>query len=127
MTQPQTPTVAQPQTPAQPAVSQPPAPVGAPPQMPTASQSSSPASGAAPANPQIPSIPAAHATPVGSAQPSIADSERGSAVLLLDRIQRVLDDAVDGMSDQVKIDRGLIDEMRAELTQVKMTLQRQKQ
>ena len=65
-------------------------------------------------------------TPPAATNPPIADSDRSTAVLLLDRIQRVLDDAVDGKTEQVSLDRGLLDELRAEVTQVKMTLQAQK-
>jgi hypothetical protein len=62
-------------------------------------------------------------TPVAPARPGISDSERGAAVQLLDRIQAVLDKAVDGKGDQVSLDRGLLDEIRAEVTQVKITMQ----
>jgi len=34
---------------------------------------------------------------------------------------------VDGKTEEVTIDRGLIDEIRAEIAQVKLTLQRPKQ
>jgi len=40
-------------------------------------------------------------------------------------MQRVLDQAVEGMHDRVTIDHGLVDEMRAELAQVKLSLQHQ--
>ena len=46
---------------------------------------------------------------------------------LLDRIQAVLDKAVDGKGDQVSLDRGLLDEIRAEVTQVRITIQGTKQ
>jgi hypothetical protein len=64
--------------------------------------------------------------PQGSTAP-IGDSDRGAALLLLDRVQKVLDKAADEQTEKVSIDRGLVDEMRAEITHVKMTLQRQKQ
>ncbi|MGH9143303.1 MAG: hypothetical protein ACRD2I_19385 [Vicinamibacterales bacterium] len=71
-------------------------------------------------------MPAVQPAPAGSTPAPIADSARGTAVLLLDRVQKVLDDAVEGKAERVSIDRGLLDEMRAEVTQVKMTLQGQK-
>jgi hypothetical protein len=64
-----------------------------------------------------------------SAQSSAGDTDHGTAIVLLDRIQKVLDTAVDEKKSKdgpISIDRGLIDEMRAELTQVKMTLQGEK-
>ena len=45
---------------------------------------------------------------------------------MLDRVQQVLDRAVDGKSGNVSVDRGLLDELRAEIMQVKMTLQGEK-
>jgi len=71
-------------------------------------------------------VPTGQTLPAGT-NPPIADSDRSTAVLLLDRIQRVLDGAVDGKSEEVRIDRSLLDELRAEVTQVKMTLKTQKQ
>jgi hypothetical protein len=109
VTQP-TPTIppeAQPQTPA---LAQPPAgaPVAASPQMP-------------------PAMPAAQ-SPTLAPQSPVSDSERGTAVLLLERIQQVLDKAVAGKSEEeVTLDRGLIDEIRAEVAQVKLTMARPKQ
>jgi hypothetical protein len=50
-------------------------------------------------------------------------------IALLDRIQRVLDNAVGEKGTKgpsVNIDRGLVDELRADVTQVKMDLQGQK-
>lgn len=79
-----------------------------------------------PAVATAPGVPAGQPEVRGSAGP-LADSDRGTAVLLLDRIQRVLDKAADEQHGEVTLDRGLIDEMRAELVQVKMTLQRPKQ
>jgi hypothetical protein len=71
--------------------------------------------------------PTVQTPPAGTTQTPIADSDRGTAIQLLDRIQRVLDKAVAGKSEEVSIDRGLLDEIRAEVTQVKLTLQAQKQ
>ena len=72
------------------------------------------------------------ATPVAQTPPlappsPVSDSERSTAVQLLDRIQQVLDKAVDGKTEEVTLDRGLLDEIRAEVTQVKLTLARPKQ
>jgi hypothetical protein len=56
----------------------------------------------------------------------LVDSPHGTAIALLDRVQKVLDKAVDGKGDQVTLERGMVDEMRAELTQIKLTLQAEK-
>ena len=66
----------------------------------------------------------------GSSAPgtrSIADTEHGTAILLLERVQKVLDSAVDGKGGQVSIERGLLDEVRAEVAKVKQSLQAEKQ
>lgn len=63
------------------------------------------------------------------AQSPAGDTDHGTAIVLLDRIQKVLDTAVDEKKSKdgpISIDRGLIDEIRAEVTQVKMTLQGEK-
>jgi hypothetical protein len=55
--------------------------------------------------------------------------DHSAEIALLDRIQRVLDNAVGDQGAKgptVSIDRGLLDELRAEVTQVKMDLQGQK-
>jgi hypothetical protein len=65
--------------------------------------------------------------PAAPARVGLSDSERDSAVQLLDRIQAVLDKAVDGKGDQVSLDRGLVDEIRAEVTQVTITMRGSKQ
>lgn len=58
---------------------------------------------------------------------SVADTEHGTEILLLDRVQKVLDKAAaDAKGGQVTIDRGLLDELRAEVTQVKTSLQGRK-
>lgn len=77
--------------------------------------------------PQAPAAAPSSPAPVAPARAGLSDSERGSAVQLLDRIQAVLDKAVDGKGDQVSLDRGLLDEIRAEVTQVRMTMQGAKQ
>ncbi len=62
-------------------------------------------------------------------QSPATDTDHGTAIVLLDRIQKVLDGAVDDHKSKdgaIAIDRGLIDEIRAEVTQVKMTLQGEK-
>jgi len=126
---PQTPTVAQPQAPV--AAPSPLSPVGPPPQMPGSAPLQQVPAGTSPPAPNgvtPPSSPATspsvQTTPVAPARPGISDSERGAAVQLLDRIQAVLDKAVDGKGgDQVSLDRGLLDEIRAEVTQVKITMQ----
>jgi hypothetical protein len=62
----------------------------------------------------------------GSTSTPLVDSPHGTAIALLDRVQKILDTAVDGKGDQVTLERGMVDEMRAELTQVKLTLQAEK-
>ena len=57
---------------------------------------------------------------------SVADTEYGTAIILLERIQKMLDDAADGQTGTVKMDRGVIDELRAEVTQVRLALKRGK-
>ena len=111
----------QPAAPAQPpAVTQPTMPA-------PASQPQSSAGTPVPASPQMPSaVPAPQAAPLAPPA-SVSDSERSTAVMLLDRIQQVLDKAADGKTEEVRLDRGLLDEIRAEVTQVKLTLQRPKQ
>ena len=80
-----------------------------------------------PTTPQMPSTPSVMPTPPpGTTTPSIADMEHGTSIILLDRIQKVLDEAVTGKSGQVSIDRSMLDEIRAEITQVKLSLQGEK-
>ena len=62
----------------------------------------------------------------GTTPPSIADSTHGTSIVLLQHIQKVLDDAVNGKTGQVSIDRSLLDELRAEVTQVRLALQVEK-
>ena len=71
------------------------------------------------------------------AAPPVADSDHSMAIALLDRALKVLDttvngkdgnggngkDSKDGKVGNVTIDRALLDEVRAELTQVKSTLE----
>jgi len=57
---------------------------------------------------------------------SLADTEHGTSILMLDRVQQILDKASDGKGSSVTIDRGLVDEIRAELAQVKASLQAEK-
>jgi hypothetical protein len=99
-------------------------PPTSPTQTPTVAQPQPPAAGPQPS--QMPTAVPTGQTAPAATKPPIADSDRSTAVLLLDRIQRVLDGAVDGKSEQISIDRSLLDELRAEVTQVKMTLQAQK-
>lgn len=58
---------------------------------------------------------------------SVADTAYGTEILLLDGVQRVLDKAAgNAKGGQATIDRGLLDELGAEVTQVKASLQGQK-
>jgi hypothetical protein len=103
--------IVQPPTAQTPAVMQTQTPIG----VPVAGSPQTPATGSA--------VPMTSAPP----QPSspAADTDHGTAIVLLDRIQKLLDSAVT-KSGQVTLDRGLVDEMRAEVTQVKMSLQRER-
>ena len=53
---------------------------------------------------------------------SEVDSEFGTALAMIDHIQKILDDAIDGKTGPVTIDRGKVDEMRAELAQIRISL-----
>jgi hypothetical protein len=65
--------------------------------------------------------------PVGTTgSGSIADTDHGTAILLLERALSVLDKSANSKAGDVTLDRGLLDEVRAELTQVKATLQAEK-
>jgi len=96
-----------------PAVTQPPAP--------------SPAGAAVSTSPQMPAATPVAQTPPPAPLSPVSDSDRSTAVQLLDRIQQVLDKAAEGKTGDVTIDRGLLDEIRAEVTQVKLTMARPKQ
>ena len=94
---------------------------------PTTPQTPTPTPVPAAGAPQTPSTPSVMPTPPpGTTTPSIADTEHGTSIILLDRIQKVLDEAVTGKSGQVSIDRSMLDEIRAEITQVKLSLQSEK-
>jgi hypothetical protein len=69
-------------------------------------------------------VPAVQTPP--AAAPASMQPDYTSEIALLDRIQKVLDTAVDeqrAKGPTVSIDRGLVDELRAEVTQVRMSLQ----
>jgi hypothetical protein len=88
----------------------------------TAAPAQAPAPAAAPS--QTPAVPAVQTPP--AAAPAPMEPDHTSDIALLDRIQKVLDTAVDEQRAKgatVTIDRGLIDELRAEVTQVRMSLQ----
>jgi hypothetical protein len=68
-----------------------------------------------------PSTASAPATAVPTASRSLADTEFGTAIVLLERVQKVLDDAA-GKTGNVTLDRGVLDELRAEVTQARLTL-----
>jgi outer membrane biosynthesis protein TonB len=129
-TQTQTQTPAQSQTPAQP---QPPAQAQpattAQPTPPAQPQPATTAQPMTPAQPtpqgSTPPTPGSTPTPVGTTgTSSVADTAHGTEILLLDRVQKVLDKAIeDAKGGQITIDRGLLDEMRAEVTQVRTALQ----
>ncbi len=95
-----------------------------------ATASASTASGQPATQPAVstPSVPAPGVSGATAPAPpppsttSLAESEYGTAILLLERIQKVLDDAADGQTGTVKMDRGMLDELRAEVTQVRLAL-----
>jgi hypothetical protein len=65
------------------------------------------------------------AAPV-SGTPALATTELGTAALLVERALAVLDKASNTKTGDVTLDRGLLDEVRAELSQVKATLEAQR-
>jgi hypothetical protein len=79
-------------------------------------------SGQTQAQPQAPSPVPATATQQPPPTTSVADTEYGTEILLLERIQKVLDEAADGQTGSVKMERGMLDELRAEVTQVRLAL-----
>ena len=102
---------------ASPLLAQPQAPVPTP----------TPAVTPTPASPTPAAVPAVQTPP--AAAPASVPPDLTSEIALLDRIQKVLDTAVDeqrAKGPTVSLDRGLVDELRAEVTQVRMDLQGQK-
>jgi hypothetical protein len=74
---------------------------------------------------QTPAMPAVQPPPA-PLTPAPMEPDHTSEIALLDRIQKVLDTAVDeqrAKGPSISIDRGLVDELRAEVTQVRMSLQ----
>jgi hypothetical protein len=93
----------------------------------TAVQPPTPTTMPSTATSSMPPVQSAMPTPQpGTTPPSIADSDHGTSIVLLQHIQKVLDDAVSGKSGNVSLDRAVIDELRAELTQVRLSLQVEK-
>ena len=66
--------------------------------------------------------PTAIGAPMVAGTPSLSNTELGTAALLVDRALAVLDKASNTKTGDVTLDRGLLDEVRAELAQVKATL-----
>ena len=85
-------------------------------------QPSPPQTSGAPALPAVDSNAPATATQQRPPTTSVADTEYGTEILLLERIQKVLDEAADGQTGSVKVERGTLDELRAEVTQVRLAL-----
>ena len=78
---------------------------------------------AAAQQPSLTSQPTADARPQ---QPNAVctPADISTALPLLDRVQRLLDDALkDGGLGKVEMDRGAIDEMRAEIAQIRAAIQ----
>jgi len=89
-------------------------------------QAPAPAPTPAVAPAQTPAAMPAIQTPPAAVMPQAMGPDHTSEIALLDRIQKVLDTAVDeqhAKGPTVSIDRGLVDELRAEVTQVRMSLQ----
>jgi hypothetical protein len=101
------PIIAQPQTPPSQTQPQPSPPATVPPQ---------------PVQPTTSTSPDASATGAPPTK-SVADTEHGTALILLEHIQKVLDEAADRKTGDVTIERGMLDTIRAELTQVRRSLQ----
>ena len=60
------------------------------------------------------------------AAPALMEPDHANELALLDRIQKVLDTAVDeqrAKGPTISIDRGLVDELRANVTQIRLSLQ----
>jgi len=99
------------------------APTGEAPQT-TGAQATSPAGGSAS---PTGGTPPGGTPSIGSASSSAAnrtsqlDTEWGTAFAMLDRIERILNDAI-SEPGKVKIDRASIDEMRAEIAQIRTML-----
>jgi hypothetical protein len=69
-------------------------------------------------------MPAVQPPPV--AAPAPMEPDHANELALLDRIQKVLDTAVDeqrAKGPTISIDRGLVDELRANVTQIRLSLQ----
>jgi hypothetical protein len=103
-----------------PLLAQTPAPVPA--QTPSPTPAQTPA--VAPA--QTPAAMPAVQPPPAAATPAPMEPDHTNEIALLDRIQKVLDTAVDEQRTKgptISIDRGLVDELRANVTQVRLSLQ----
>jgi hypothetical protein len=99
-------------------------PFSAPPIAPTGAAPLTPS----PVAPSMPSTPAASAAPAAVPGTSpVVDRDMGTSIALLDRIQRILDDATKNPMGKVSIDRPAIDEIRADVAQIKTTLQARQQ
>jgi hypothetical protein len=64
--------------------------------------------------------------PPAAATPAPMEPDHANELALLDRIQKVLDTAVDEQRTKgptISIDRGLVDELRANVTQIRLSLQ----
>jgi hypothetical protein len=95
---------------------------------PLLAQSPAPAPAQTPAvaSPQAPAAMPAVQPPPPAATPSPMEPDRANVIALLDRIQKVLDTAVDeqrAKGPTISIDRGLVDELRANVTQIRLSLQ----
>jgi hypothetical protein len=79
---------------------------------------------AAPA--QTPAAMPAVQPPPAAVTPPPMEPDHANELALLDRIQKVLDTAVDeqrAKGPTISIDRGLVDELRANVTQIRLSLQ----
>jgi hypothetical protein len=75
---------------------------------------------------QTPAAVPAVQPPDAAATPTPMEPDHTNEIALLDRVQKVLDTAVDeqrAKGPTISIDRGLVDELRANVTQVRLSLQ----
>ena len=76
--------------------------------------------------PATTTTPAATPAQTPAAAPALMEPDHANELALLDRIQKVLDTAVDeqrAKGPTISIDRGLVDELRANVTQIRLSLQ----
>jgi len=81
------------------------------------------ASSAMQTQPAAPSVQQTQPPPPIAPSVSCVNPDVTTSLALLDRMQRVLDDAVKNEMGKVSLDRPAVDELRAEVTQIRTQLQ----